>query len=239
MAKRTKRAPLRSPVAESDEDYATYWRRHAEGLAQAERDADLRSAQLRAKRKEEDDMATKFVVKGEKRSALVANMTPAEKTGLAALEKASGKPMEIIDATSKPKKPAKKASKANGSMVGSVVAMLEKAGKEIAKAKAPAVTKAKAVKAKAKAAKSEAPAVKSAPVEAPGKTPLPNVKPGSKAALVLSLVCRKSGATMEQLCKATGWAGCTSILSRSAKSAGVTLSKEKQANGTLVYKGVK
>lgn len=65
------------------------------------------------------------------------------------------------------------------------------------------------------------------------------LKVGSKSAILVDTVCRKGGATNEQLCEAVGWAQCLPALQKAAAKAGVTITTKKEPGKKTIYIGIR
>lgn len=90
------------------------------------------------------------------------------------------------------------------------------------------------------AAKNAKPAKGKAKPKAAPKAKAPRAKqdglrPGSKKQMLVDLVSRKSGATMEELLKATGWKACRGTLGEAVATAGKKLVVDKEGKVARYY----
>lgn len=91
------------------------------------------------------------------------------------------------------------------------------------------------------------PAAKKSPAKSAAKqnarTPVglrkDGLREGSGMATLVDTVCRKGGATNEQLCKAVGWKQCLPMLKKACERAGVKLRTEKKDGEPTRYIGTR
>lgn len=62
-------------------------------------------------------------------------------------------------------------------------------------------------------------------------------KPGTAAAILINTICRKKGATNEELCQAVGWEECLPAVKKYAAKAGVALTTKKEPGQLTRYFG--
>lgn len=65
------------------------------------------------------------------------------------------------------------------------------------------------------------------------------LKAGSPGAILVDTVCRKEGATNEELCKAVGWKQCLPAMKKYADKAGVTITTKKEKGEPTRYFGTR
>lgn len=65
------------------------------------------------------------------------------------------------------------------------------------------------------------------------------IKPGSSGAILVDTVCRKEGATNDELCKAVGWKECLPAMKKYAAKAGVTITTKKEKGQPTRYYGAR
>ena len=65
------------------------------------------------------------------------------------------------------------------------------------------------------------------------------LREGSAGAKLVDFVCRKEGATNEELCEMIGWKQCLPFLKKSCEQAGVKLKTEKEPGERTRYYGMR